>query len=70
VGAKFEIYTILNEIAAKGAAVLIISSEIEELIGVCDHILVMGAGEILGRFTKENFVRKNILETAFREGVK
>ena len=70
VGAKFEIYTILNEIAAKGAAVLIISSEIEELIGVCDQILVMGAGEILGRFTKENFVRKNILETAFREGVK
>jgi len=68
VGAKYEIYSIINEIAAKGAAVLFISSELEELLGVCDRILVMGFGEILGIFTREEFNRERILQTAFREG--
>jgi ABC-type sugar transport system ATPase subunit len=70
VGAKYEIYSIINEIAAKGAAVLFISSEIEELIGVCDRILVMGVGEILGCFEQSDFNRERILQTAFREGGK
>ncbi len=70
VGAKYEIYSIINDIAAKGAAVLFISSEIEELIGVCDRILVMGVGEILGSFSKAEFDREKILKTAFREGGK
>ncbi|PWH15206.1 MAG: sugar ABC transporter ATP-binding protein [Anaerolineae bacterium] len=70
VGAKYEIYSIINEIAAKGAAVLFISSEIEELIGVCDRILVMGVGEILGQFSRAEFNRERILQTAFREGGK
>lgn len=70
VGAKYEIYSIINDIAAKGAAVLFISSEIEELIGVCDRILVMGFGEILGQFSKAEFNRERILQTAFREGGK
>ncbi len=68
VGAKYEIYSIINEIVAKGAAVLFISSEIEELIGVCDRILVMGVGEILGCFEQADFNRERILQTAFREG--
>lgn len=70
VGAKYEIYSIINDIAAKGAAVLFISSEIEELIGVCDRILVMGGGEILGCFDQCDFKREKILQTAFREGDK
>jgi ribose transport system ATP-binding protein len=70
VGAKYEIYTIINDIVAKGAAVLFISSEIEELIGVCDRILVMGVGEVLGCFEKADFDREKILQTAFREGGK
>jgi ABC-type sugar transport system ATPase subunit len=70
VGAKYEIYSIINNIAAKGAAVLFISSEIEELIGVCDRILVMGGGEILGCFDQPDFKRERILQTAFREGDK
>jgi len=69
VGAKFEIYTIINNIASQGAAILFISSEIEELIGMCDRILVMGFGEILGAFDREDFDREKILQTAFREGV-
>ena len=70
VGAKYEIYSIINDIVAKGAAVLFISSEIEELIGVCDRIIVMGVGEILGSFEKVDFNREKILQTAFREGGK
>jgi ABC-type sugar transport system ATPase subunit len=70
VGAKYEIYSIINEIVAKGAAVLFISSEIEELIGVCDRIIVMGVGEILGCFEQAEFNREKILQTAFREGNK
>jgi ABC-type sugar transport system ATPase subunit len=70
VGAKYEIYSIINDIAAKGAAVLFISSEIEELIGVCDRILVMGGGEILGCFEQNDFKKEKILQTAFREGDK
>jgi ribose transport system ATP-binding protein len=70
VGAKYEIYSIINDIAAKGAAVLFISSEIEELIGVCDRILVMGDGEILGCFDQPDFKREKILQAAFREGDK
>lgn len=67
VGAKYEIYSILNEMAAKGTAILFISSEIEELIGICDRIMVMGMGEILGNFHRSEFNREQILRTAFRE---
>jgi ABC-type sugar transport system ATPase subunit len=67
VGAKFEIYSIINHIAANGAAVLFISSEVEELIGMCDRILVMGFGEVLGSFTRSQFNKEEILRTAFRE---
>ena len=70
VGAKYEIYSIINDIAARGAAVLFISSEIEELIGVCDRIMVMGGGEILGCFEQSDFKKEKILKTAFREGDK
>jgi len=67
VGAKHEIYTILNKIADEDAGVLIISSEIEELMGVCDRIVVMGYGEMLGSFTREEFNKEEILRMAFRE---
>jgi ABC-type sugar transport system ATPase subunit len=70
VGAKYEIYTIINDIAAKGAGVLFISSEIEELMGVCDRIMVMGFGEILGSFERNEFNKEKILQTAFRVGEK
>ena len=48
VGAKYEVYKIINRLAADGTGILMISSEIEELIGMCDRILVMGHGEIRG----------------------
>lgn len=67
VGAKYEIYTIIKDLAAKGAGLLVISSEIEELTGICDSILVMSNGEILARFTRDEFDQERILRAAFRE---
>jgi ABC-type sugar transport system ATPase subunit len=70
IGAKHEIYSLLDSIAANGAAVMFISSEIEELIGMCDRIIVMGYGELLGSFDRGRFEKEEILRTAFREIVK
>jgi ABC-type sugar transport system ATPase subunit len=67
VGAKYEIYEIIDQIAARGTAVLFISSEIEELVGMCDRIVVMGQGEVLGSFERADFDKEAILRTAFRE---
>jgi ABC-type sugar transport system ATPase subunit len=67
VGAKYEIYTIINDLAVQGAAILFISSEIEELIGLCDRILVMRNGEIQASFEKQTFDQRKILLAAFGE---
>ncbi|WP_205648875.1 sugar ABC transporter ATP-binding protein [Acuticoccus kandeliae] len=68
VGAKYEIYTLADRLAAGGGAVLFISSEIEELMGVCDRILVMSQGEIVGGFAAPPFEQSAILSMAFRQG--
>ena len=67
VGAKYEIFNILNNLAVQGTAILFISSEIEELMGLCDRILVMGYGEVCGLFERKDFNKEAILKTAFRE---
>ncbi len=67
VGAKFEIYKIINELAANGTGVLLISSEIEELIGMCDRILVMRRGEVSAEFARDSFDRETILRAAMQE---
>ena len=70
VGAKYEVYKIINRLAESGAAVLMISSEIEELIGMCDRIVVMSHGEISGRFDRQAFDREAILRSAMWDNVK
>jgi ribose transport system ATP-binding protein len=67
VGAKYEIYTIIDQLAATGSGVCFISSEIEELMGMCDRILVMSQGEIVGEFARDEFDEEHILRAAFRE---
>ena len=52
VGAKQQVYRLIAELADSGAAVLVVSSEIEELLGLCDRILVMRRGEIAARFAR------------------
>ncbi|WP_102127486.1 sugar ABC transporter ATP-binding protein [Deinococcus planocerae] len=69
VGAKYEIYTLVNDLAAKGAGILMISSELEELLGMCDRVLVMANGEVRAEFARSEFDRTRILASAFREGV-
>lgn len=67
VGAKYEIYSIINDLAAEGTGVLFISSELEELLGVCDRMLVMSNGEIQASFSRPDFDKERILRAAFRE---
>ena len=64
VGAKAEIYGILQNLAAEGAAIGIISSELPELISQCDRILVMHAGEIRGEFARADAREEPILACA------
>jgi ribose transport system ATP-binding protein len=66
VGARFEIYSIIVDLAKAGSAVLLISSEIEELIGTCDRILVMSGGRITGDIPKAEFNQERILELALQ----
>jgi ribose transport system ATP-binding protein len=64
VGAKAEIYRLIGEVAARGAGVLVISSEMDELIGLCDRILIMSRGEIRDEIPHEQFGRERILRAA------
>jgi ABC-type sugar transport system ATPase subunit len=64
VGAKFEIYNHLNALAKDGSAILFISSEMEELIGVCDRILVMSNGSLAGELERERFDQEEMLNLA------
>ncbi|MBV8567488.1 MAG: sugar ABC transporter ATP-binding protein, partial [Methylobacteriaceae bacterium] len=68
VGAKYEIYKLINQLAAEGTGILLISSEIEELIGMCDRILAMGHGEIRGTHDRLAFDREAILKSAMWDG--
>ncbi len=68
VGAKYEIYALADRLAASGAGILFISSELEELIGMCDRVMVMSRGEVTAEFAAP-FDRVKILAAAFREAV-
>ena len=64
IGAKVEIHRLLNHLADQGVAIIIISSELEELLGMSDRILVMNEGRIVSEFTRETASRKAIMEWA------
>jgi ABC-type sugar transport system ATPase subunit len=67
VGAKFEIYQLINQLAASGKSVLMISSELPEALGMCDRILVMREGRIAGEITDvANSTQRQILRLATR----
>lgn len=61
VGAKFEIYGIINELSAQGKGVLMISSEMPELLGMCDRIYVMNEGAFVGELTAEEASQEAIM---------
>ena len=64
VGAKYEIYKIMCDLAAQGAGVIMISSELPEIIGICDRTLVMAEGRITGEVTREDFSQERIMSFA------
>jgi ribose transport system ATP-binding protein len=68
VGARAEIYALIAELADRGVAVLLISSEIEELIGLSDRVLVLASGRIVDRLDRSAFGRERILRAALGEG--
>ncbi|HIX71204.1 MAG TPA: ATP-binding cassette domain-containing protein [Candidatus Enterococcus stercoravium] len=71
VGAKYEIYTIIEEMAASGKAVCIISSELPEILGMCDRIYTMNEGRITGEVLRENANQEVLMSlmTMEEEGV-
>lgn len=67
VGAKAEIYKIMNDLAAKGMAIIMISSEMPEIVNMCDRIVVMSEGKITGELDKSEFDQEKILHYVFAE---
>lgn len=65
VGAKHDLYVTINELAGRGAGVLMVSSELEELMGTCHRILIIHKGEVFGEFDREGFDREAMLSAAF-----
>lgn len=68
VGAKKEIYELMNAFKKEGLGILMISSEIPELLGVCDRIMVMKQGEISGILTRSEATQEKIMRLAIGTG--
>ena len=69
VGAKVEIYSLINDLAAQGMAVLVVSSDHNELIGLCDRILVMGSGHVRGELRCADYSEENIVSMSLGLGL-
>lgn len=65
VGAKNSIYELMDELANRGAAILMISSELPEILGMSDRIYVMSGGQVVGEFNASDTTQHQILELAF-----
>lgn len=64
IGAKVEIYKLLNELVQQGVTVIMISSELPEVLGMCDRILVMCEGEIVSNFARDDAKKESIMAYA------
>ena len=67
VGAKYEIYTIINALADAGKGVVVISSEMPELLGICDRICVMNEGAFVGEFSAKEATQEKIMRAIMRQ---
>jgi putative multiple sugar transport system ATP-binding protein len=66
VGAKYEIYTIINKLAEEGKGILVISSEMPELLGICDRIYVLSEGRIVGEMSGVEASQEKIMRAIVR----
>jgi len=64
VGSKVEIYQLMNQLAANGAAIIMISSELPEILGMSDRIIVMHEGRIAGELSREEATQEKIMHLA------
>ena len=64
VGAKVEIYKVINQLAEDGLAIIMISSEMTEIIGMSDRAIVMREGKIMGELSKGNITEYNLIKYA------
>ena len=64
VGAKYEIYQIMIDLAKQGKGIIMISSELPELIGICDRIYVVSEGRIAGMLSRSEFSQESIMQLA------
>ncbi|TRW44613.1 sugar ABC transporter ATP-binding protein [Georgenia yuyongxinii] len=67
VGAKVEIYQLINKLTASGRGVLMVSSELPEVLGICDRILVMAQGRLVGELTHEEATQDAVMSLAVTE---
>ncbi|RLE01645.1 MAG: hypothetical protein DRJ11_09150, partial [Candidatus Aminicenantes bacterium] len=64
VGAKYEIYNLMNRWTAEGKSILLITSELPELLAMADRILVLHRGQVMQEFSREEASQENILQAA------
>ena len=64
VGAKREIYALMEELASSGVAILFVSSEMEEILGMADRAIVMHEGRITGELSREELTEENVMQLA------
>lgn len=62
IGAKYEIYCVMNDLAKAGKAIIVISSELQEIIGICDRIYVINEGRISGEFSSDDVSQEKIMK--------
>jgi len=65
IGAKFEIYRMLAELAERGKAIIFVSSDLKELMGLCDRIMVVSAGTVAATFDRRDCTEEQIMTAAF-----
>jgi ABC-type sugar transport system ATPase subunit len=65
IGAKAEVYRLIHKLAAGGAAIVVVSSELPELLHVCHRIMVMSAGRVRDELKEPEFSEQRILAAAF-----
>src|SRR5262249_56250540 len=72
VGAKAEVHELMNQLAAGGSTLLVVSSELPELLAMCDRILVLCDGRVTGEFSRAEATQERILDAtmARNEGVR
>ncbi len=67
VGAKYEIYTIINQLADEGKAILVISSELPELLGICDRIYALSEGRLTGEVSRAEATPERLMQYMTKE---